>query len=180
LHAVSTGQKSCLLEVVDDPDNEYELVRGDEGHVHQLFLFRREAELFGSLDHPNIVKLIGVVRDGHGDITAMVMELASGTLEGVCSRPGALYAAGATGGAVVEALRGIMLGAARGLQYLHAQAPPVYHRDLKPDNVLLFQDEHGHVISAKLGDFGAAKVVCCCHPPPPLHSLVCFAMCCSN
>ena len=38
------------------------------------------------------------------------------------------------------------------LQYLHGQTPPVVHRDLKPDNVLL--DEHDRVM---LIDFGLAK-----------------------
>jgi len=38
------------------------------------------------------------------------------------------------------------------LQYLHGQDPPVVHRDLKPDNVLL--DEHDRVM---LIDFGIAK-----------------------
>ncbi len=162
MNIVFAGQRSRILEAVDDPDNPYAMVRGSKGHVHHLRLFRRKAELFGSLDHPNIVKPIGVVRDGHGDITAMVMELASGTLKGVCGMPGGLHAAGATGDAAMEALRGIMLGAARALQYLHAQAPPVYCRDIKPGNLLLFQDEHGRVISAKLGDFGEGKVVCWC------------------
>ena len=38
------------------------------------------------------------------------------------------------------------------LQYLHSQDPPVVHRDLKPDNVLI--DEHDRVM---LIDFGIAK-----------------------
>lgn len=38
------------------------------------------------------------------------------------------------------------------LQYLHGQTPPVVHRDLKPDNILL--DEHDRVM---LIDFGLAK-----------------------
>ncbi|MFO1418210.1 MAG: serine/threonine-protein kinase [Methylotetracoccus sp.] len=39
------------------------------------------------------------------------------------------------------------------LEYLHEQVPPVIHRDLKPDNILL--DEQDHVM---LTDFGIAKL----------------------
>jgi len=42
---------------------------------------------------------------------------------------------------------------ASGLAFLHAQTPPVLHRDLKPDNILLAA---GHV--PKLGDFGCSRV----------------------
>ena len=161
-------QKFGLLEIVarglsaDDPDNVYAVVRGDPGHAHQLALVLREAELFAALDHPNIIKLIGVLRDAHGDVTALVMELASGTLQSLCEergvgKPGS---PGSRTGLDLETLRGIFLGAARGLVYLHGLPVPIYHRDLKPDNLFLFVDDAGGVLVAKLGDFSDAKVGC--------------------
>ena len=46
------------------------------------------------------------------------------------------------------------LDIAEGLQYLHSLAEPVLHLDLKPQNVLLFDDD-----TAKLCDFGIAHIM---------------------
>lgn len=46
-----------------------------------------------------------------------------------------------------------MLHAAEGLKYLHSRNPPVIHRDIKPDNCLLFDD----CLALKIADFGLAR-----------------------
>merc|ERR1711937_360170 len=56
-----------------------------------------------------------------------------------------------------------------GLSYLHSLRPKVFHRDIKPGNIILFQrpargtcvlsgSEYSLVPQAKLADFGIAKV----------------------
>ena len=44
------------------------------------------------------------------------------------------------------------------LQYLHAQHPPVIHRDFKPDNILAVSKSNGR-IQWKIADFGVARVL---------------------
>ena len=46
----------------------------------------------------------------------------------------------------------IALDAARGLAYLHGRTPPLVHRDVKPDNVMLLAS-----FTAKIADFGESK-----------------------
>ena len=55
----------------------------------------------------------------------------------------------------VQQLR-IALEAARGLQYLHTQAKPILHRDIKSMNVLL--EIKNKELHAKLTDFGLSQV----------------------
>lgn len=43
--------------------------------------------------------------------------------------------------------------AAEGLRYLHTSEPPIIHRDIKPDNCLLFDDG----LCLKLADFGVTR-----------------------
>lgn len=42
-----------------------------------------------------------------------------------------------------------------GLAYLHRHDPPVIHRDIKCDNILI----NGHLGQVKIGDFGLAAIL---------------------
>ena len=46
----------------------------------------------------------------------------------------------------------VAAGVARGMAHLHGQDPPVIHRDLKPDNVLLAEG-----LVPKVADFGVSR-----------------------
>ncbi|MGH9843854.1 MAG: serine/threonine protein kinase [Blastocatellia bacterium] len=105
--------------------------------------FHREAALLATLRHPALPKVIDhfneesgqflVMEFIRGDDLSRVMKLAGGP---VPQRDALAWA-------------DQLLGA---LEYLHAQRPPVIHRDIKPQNIKL--NERGEVI---LLDFGLAK-----------------------
>ncbi|EOR00936.1 putative serine/threonine-protein kinase drkC [Wallemia ichthyophaga EXF-994] len=106
----------------------------------------RELQVLSKLNHPNIVKFIGVSVPGNGAPVMLISEL--------CKN-----------GDLFDYLRNnppptnkkallIMLDIARGLEYLHITCKPqVIHRDMKSSNVLI--DDNGR---AKLNDFGLARV----------------------
>jgi serine/threonine-protein kinase len=103
--------------------------------------FLREAETAAQLSHPNIVPIYSVdERDG---IVYFVMAYVDGeNLGSRLHRQGALEA---------DECRRILLEVARALDYAHERK--VVHRDIKPDNILL-QQEDGRVM---VTDFGIAR-----------------------
>jgi serine/threonine protein kinase len=153
-------QKYAMLLDVDNPDNIWGMERGDDGHVFQLAAVRREAEMLFGLVHPNVVRMVGAVADDHGDITMIVMELASCTLKDHCHQRGVgtPQRPGGGEGIALEELLQLFTGAARGLEYLHSLTPPLHHRDLKDDNFFVFRAPDGGLVDVKVGDVGESKV----------------------
>ncbi|KIO33528.1 hypothetical protein M407DRAFT_233165, partial [Tulasnella calospora MUT 4182] len=95
---------------------------------------------FGLLEHPNIVPLIGWTLTPNLSFISPWYE--QGNLRGH-----------------LRALSGIkrmqlLVGIAKGLEYLHSQAPPVVHGDLKPENILL--SDEGEPL---LADFGLSTIL---------------------
>lgn len=113
---------------------------GDETFVER---FQREARAIGSLQHPNIVRILDV--DAHEGMDFMVMDyVAGGTLSS--------YLKERTRLPVDEALR-IGKQLADALAYAHRQG--VIHRDIKPSNILFTDATHRHAV---LTDFGLARL----------------------
>lgn len=101
---------------------------------------RREARAISKLDHPNIVKVFDIARDG--EVEFIVMELIDG-------RP--LQALIAEGPIAPEACRAFTAQVAAALACAHEAG--VVHRDLKPANVMITTSG-----AVKLLDFGIAKI----------------------
>ncbi len=106
----------------------------------------REAQAAARLDHPAIVHILDVGRTVSGD-PFLVMELLEGELLG-----DVLYREKRLPG--VTAMR-VVLPIAGALGAMHAKG--ILHRDIKPDNIFLAQDDAGRW-QPKLIDFGLARL----------------------
>ena len=107
--------------------------------------FARECELLGQLHHPHIVQFLGVRVEAGSELPELVMEYLPTTLRRCLDTHGALPAE--IGGT-------ILLEVALGLRYLHEFSPPIIHRDLSSNNVLLTTS-----MTAKISDLGVAKIL---------------------
>jgi len=119
-----------------------------------LELFRRECEHCGTLHHENIVEFLGICYPTiQAKIPVLVMELMDESLTVFIERNPPMKVTFST-------RISILLDIAQGLSYLHSQQPPVVHRDLSPNNILLKgSTKPGAVLVAKIGDLGVAKLI---------------------
>ncbi len=104
----------------------------------QMERYWQEAQLLGSLEHPNVMTIFDVVKKQG----CLVLERMQGTLKDIYGeRP-----------MPVEDVRQVILQAAAGLKCLHENG--IVHGDIKPGNLFLSKQE-----IVKLGDFGLARRV---------------------
>lgn len=112
-----------------------------------------EARLLSAIGHPNIVRVFdaNLLETQHGACGFFTMEyVAGGSLEQFWQSHGSTFVPIATS---VE----IIVQACRGLAVAHLETPPVVHRDIKPQNLLVGYDATG--IRVRVSDFGLAKRV---------------------
>ena len=178
--SIATNDNSCALQSLTltevKPLDEAELGRGAYGKVfkvehkgvfyaakeiHQLLIevsnteekekirndFLRECYNCSKLHHPNIVKFVGIYYAKENLLLpVMVMELMGESLTKYVKQP-EIY---------VRRKISILHNVASGVSYLHNYIPPIIHRDLSPNNILMSRDPNP---VAKLSDLGVAKVV---------------------
>jgi len=146
----------CAAKKIHDVLLEDQVGNQDNNSILKAFL--RECAHCNSLHHPNIVEFWGICYQIKREAKnlVMIMEMMDESLtkyiETRTPKPGVAFSTKIT----------ILLDIAKGLSYLHSQQPPVVHRDLSPNNILLktrsdaVQDT---VLVAKIADLGVAKVV---------------------
>ena len=137
--AASGASKLCVLKEAVLP-----LSADNNLKEKALEMFERESMLLSALKHDRIAKVLDYfVNDGRNYI---LLE----HIEGIDLRA-FISEQGAQAPAVVVRW---LLEAANILLYLHSQVPPVIHRDVTPDNLVLASDGHLSLI-----DFGAANAL---------------------
>ena len=60
---------------------------------------------------------------------------------------------------VIRLMVDVSLQSASGLAYLHTRQPPLIHRDIKPQNILIKTDPRTNKVVAKLSDFGISNIL---------------------
>ena len=112
--------------------------------------FVHEIKLCSTLSHPNIVQYRGIYYDDseqlRSGVPIMLMELMDNSLTHYLR--GQPYVSSTT---KMSILHDVSLG----LYYLHSQKPPIIHRDLSPNNVMI-KSNFPHPV-AKISDLGVAR-----------------------
>ncbi len=106
--------------------------------------FYNECETLSKIRHPNVVQFLGAYQDKHSRLPVIVMELMHESLSRLLYRTKTLplYVEVNISHDVVQALA-----------YLHSFKPPVVHRDLSSNNIMISPEYR-----AKITDLGVAKV----------------------
>jgi serine/threonine protein kinase len=109
----------------------------------------REVSLLGRLRHRNIVRLLGYLHN-ETDVMMVYEYMPNGNL-------GTALHGKEAGNLLVDWVSryNIAVGVAQGLNYLHHDChPPVIHRDIKSNNILLDAN-----LEARIADFGLARMM---------------------
>ena len=124
---------------------------GDTERRLTIESFLRECQQCSLLRHPNVIQFLGVyypIGEGGANrmrLPVMVMEMMADSLTSFVDKHEKIP---------VHIKYSIVHDVSLGLCYLHNHDPPIVHRDLSPNNVLLTAH---HV--AKISDLGVAKVI---------------------
>ena len=107
--------------------------------------FLHECEQSSQLRHPNIVPFFGIYHPPGARVPSLVMERLHCSLTSLLEDNPVVPI-----GTKVWIIKDVALG----LRYLHTRNPPIIHRDLSSNNVLLSKGMEG-----KIGDLGTARLV---------------------
>lgn len=121
--------------------------------IDEIEYMLAEAVMLSRIGHPNIVRVFdaNILDTPNGMSGFFTMEyVAGGSLEKYWQSHGVQFIPSET---AVEIMRQIC----QGLSIAHSEQPPIIHRDIKPQNILVGYDVAG--LRVKVSDFGLAKQV---------------------
>ena len=107
--------------------------------------FEEECHLLSQVCHPNIVQFLGVYFQQRVQVPILVMEFLPTNLTSCIEQYGILPK---------EISYSVLHHVALGLCYLHSHTPPIIHRDLSSNNVLMTSN-----MTAKISDLGVARIL---------------------
>ena len=114
----------------------------DQKEVEELF--KKEANILSSLNHPALPKVIDFFTENNKKY--IIMEFFKGkTLEELLKSEGK--------GLEEQKIRKIAIKICEALNYLHSRTSPLIHRDVKPENIIITEEEE-----IKFIDFGIARI----------------------
>ena len=118
-----------------------------EGFERMKEMFIAECLQSSALGHENIVHVLGVYNPGavEPQLPVLVMERMQESLTSLVKQYPRIP---------MCVKLSMLMDVSRGLWYLHSHSPPVVHRDLSPNNILLTSQ-----FVAKISDLGVAKVI---------------------
>ncbi len=150
LRVIGRGAMGVVYEAID-PDIDrvvaiktINLTLSPDEMVQYEARFKQEIKAAGRLNHPNIVTIYDVGKTDN--MAYMAMEFISG-----CELKDLLKAGTAL---PIDVALNIVAQAAEGLAFAHSR--DIIHRDVKPANIMLLENEEGMV--AKITDFGIARM----------------------
>ena len=147
---IGAGSYSTVIEV------DYLGLKCAGKRIHQTLLtfgdatypvrrFQEECQLLSRIRHPNIVQFLGVHFEVGSKVPIMIMEFLHTNLTSCIEKYGILPS---------DISYSILHDVILGLHYLHSQTPPIIHRDLSSNNVLLTT-----YMNAKISDLGVARIL---------------------
>ena len=123
----------------------HELLLRQGGASYTVRRFEEECRLLSQVRHPNVVQFLGVHFQQGVPAPILVMEFLPTNLTSCIDQYSILPK---------EISYSILHDVALGLCYLHRQTPPIIHRDLSSNNVLLTPN-----MTAKISDLGVARIL---------------------
>ena len=123
----------------------HELLLRQGGASYTVRRFEEECRLLSQVRHPNIVQFLGVHFQQGVRAPILVMEFLPTNVTSCIEQYSILPE---------QISYSILYDVALGLCYLHNQTPPIIHRDLSSNNVLLTPN-----MTAKISDLGVARIL---------------------
>ncbi|TMW66787.1 hypothetical protein Poli38472_014099 [Pythium oligandrum] len=134
----------CLYE--NSPVAVKRLIRTRRTRYDEMEGFTSEIALTASMNHPNVLRFLGVAWNTLSNLCMVSEYVANGDLQRFLRAPSSKSLTWSK-----EKLF-IAVGIARALEYIHTRDPVMIHRDLKAKNVLLTEE-----LTVKLIDFGVSR-----------------------